>query len=85
MIYQIKTMEKTKTPTQKEMILSHLRTFGSIDPLTAFKEYGCLTNLHARITELRRAGVAIRTDYLTGKSAITGRTWRVAKYVYCGE
>lgn len=74
-----------KAPTQKEMILSHLKEHGSIDPLTAFQEYGCLTNLHARITELRRAGHAIRTDYLTGKSKITGRTWRVANYVYCGE
>ena len=41
--------------TQCEMILDHLKTFGSITPLEALHEYGCF-RLAARIADLRDRG-----------------------------
>ncbi len=72
-------------PTQKQMVLNHLKMFGSLDAFTAFYEYGIFTSLHARITELRQEGHKILTDYVHGKSKITGRGWSVAKYIYKPE
>lgn len=75
-------MEKEKKPTQKQMVLEHLKKYGSLDPMTALMEYGIMNGLHSRITELRREGYDIETSQLKGVSKITGRTWKVAKYVY---
>ena len=44
--------------TQNEMILSHLKEFGKINPMEAISIYGCM-RLAARISELREQG---RTD-----------------------
>lgn len=63
------------------MVLEHLQQYGSLDPFTAFKEYGIFTALHSRITELRREGHDIRTEHITGTSAVTGRRWKIALYV----
>ncbi len=41
--------------TQNEMILNHLKMFGSITPITALEEYGCM-RLASRIAELRDYG-----------------------------
>lgn len=71
-----------KTPTQKQMVLEHLKQYGSLDPFTAFKEYGIFTGLHSRITELRQEGYQIRTEHITGVSNVTGRRWQIANYVY---
>jgi len=46
--------------SQKEHIRDHLERYGSITPLTALREYGCM-RLGARILELRREGLDIRT------------------------
>lgn len=72
-------------PTQKQMVLEHLKQYGSLDPFTAFREYGIFTALHARITELRKEGHLIKTDHITGKSNITGRQWKIANYIYLGQ
>lgn len=71
-----------KQPTQKEMVLAHLQNYGSLDPFTAFEEYGIFTGLHSRITELRKEGYNIKTESITGTSKVTGRKWTIAKYVY---
>ena len=65
--------------TQKAMILSHLLRFGSIEPLTALREYGCM-RLASRINDLKRDGYAIRTEKMTSKSRITGKTVTFASY-----
>lgn len=65
--------------TQREMILSHLRTFGSIEPLTALREYGCY-RLGAVIYRLRHEGYDITTRTLESISRITGRPVRFAQY-----
>lgn len=68
--------------TQKQMIAEHLRRFGTIEPLTALREYGCY-RLSARIGELREdaefAG-RIRTTKVEGRSRITGRRLCFAQY-----
>jgi hypothetical protein len=71
-------MESFKS--QKEVILEHLRRFGSIDPLTALKEYGCY-RLGARISDLRREGLNIKTETTESVSVITGRKVFFAKYI----
>lgn len=47
--------------TQKEQILQHLTEIGPITPIEALEQYGCF-RLGARIADLKKEGVAIRTD-----------------------
>lgn len=44
--------------TQTDRILRHLREHGSITPLDALREFGCM-RLGARIYDLKRAGYQI--------------------------
>ncbi|MCF6777311.1 helix-turn-helix domain-containing protein [Thiotrichales bacterium 19X7-9] len=46
---------------QSEAILKHLKRHGSITPLEALNEYGCL-RLGARIYDLRSQGIEIKTE-----------------------
>ena len=45
---------------QNDRILRHLRDHGSIDPMTALRDYGIM-RLASRINDLRNAGHAIDT------------------------
>ena len=65
--------------TQNEMILTHLRDFGSITPVEAMKEYGCM-RLGARIYNLKREGHDIRTERETHKNRY-GKSVTYARYV----
>jgi hypothetical protein len=53
--------------TQNDMILRHLRAFGSISPREAFDLYGCM-RLGARIYDLKRQGFAIRAGRETSRN-----------------
>ena len=64
-------MEENRRITQKRLILEHLKRFGSIEPMTALREYGCY-RLSGRISELRSEGISIRTDYIMQRSKVTG-------------
>lgn len=75
---------KEKTPSQEEMILTHLKRFGSIEPMTALREYGCY-RLGARIFDLRRQGYAIRSHKVEATSARTGRRMQYVLYTLEGE
>lgn len=59
--------------TQKDQILLHMRTKGSITPLLALKLYGSF-RLAARIEELRRDG------WLINATMVTRRGKRYAAY-----
>lgn len=72
------TMEERKT--QKTVILDHLKRFGSIEPLTALREYD-IYRLGARIGDLRAEGHDIITETVTSVSRITGRPVHFAKYI----
>jgi len=73
-------MEQDNKPTQKSMILAHLKSFGSIEPLTALREYGCYA-LAQRIKDLRDEGHNIVTETVTSTSRITGRPVHFANYI----
>lgn len=70
---------KEENKSQKAMILSHLKRFGSIEPLTALRDYG-IYRLGARISDLRQDGYNIITETRQSVSRITGRPVRYADY-----
>lgn len=70
--------------TQKKVILQHLKKFGSIEPLTALREYGCY-RLGARINDLRNDGYNIITEMISSVSRITGRPVHFANYKLVGN
>ena len=54
----------TAKQTHKNLIIWHMRTFGSITPMDAWNEYHC-TKLATRVSELKREGwniIGERTD-----------------------
>ena len=69
--------------TQCDQILDHLKTFGSITPLEALSEYGCM-RLASRITDLRKDGYPIRREMKTSKNRF-GKPVRFAIYYLEGE
>lgn len=56
----------------RELILMHMKKYGSITPDEAKAEYGC-ARLASRIKELRYQGVAIDTEMITGKGRHGGK------------
>ena len=53
--------------TQCDRILRHLEDYGSIDPMTAIKEYGCM-RLALRIADLKGMGHEIVSERTSGKN-----------------
>lgn len=64
--------------TQADMILMYMRDVGSITPLDALREFGCM-RLGARIYDLKRQGHAIRTEKECAKNRY-GKSVRYARY-----
>ena len=73
-------MEKEGKQTQKSLILAHLQQFGSIEPLTALREYGCYA-LAQRIRDIRNEGHDIVTEMISTTSRITGNPVHFANYI----
>lgn len=69
--------------TQNDMILSHLRHFGSITPREALDLYGCM-RLGARIWDLKHQGFDIRTARETGLNR-RGEKTTYARYYMGGS
>ena len=65
--------------TQRDKILHHLETFGSIDPVQALQEYGVF-RLAARIDELRRDAYEIETHLVKTVNRF-GEDVRFGRYV----
>ena len=53
--------------TQCDRILRHMKDYGSIDPMVAIKEYGCM-RLASRISDLRYQGYPIGRRMKTAKN-----------------
>lgn len=53
--------------TQCDRILRHMKDYGSIDPMVAIKEYGCM-RLASRIADLKGMGHDIVSERTTGKN-----------------
>ena len=64
--------------TQTQMILNHLKSFGSITPRDALELYGCM-RLGARIYDLRKAGHSISKSNETKPNRF-GEMTTYAKY-----
>jgi hypothetical protein len=58
--------------SQERDILDHLHTHGSITPLVALEEFGCM-RLAARVNDLRRGGWAISTDLVKRNGKVWAR------------
>lgn len=79
--YHFKAMdEKKEKPTQKKMILAHLRNFGIIESLTDLREYGCYA-LSQMIRGLRNEGHDIVTEIISTTCHITGNAVHFTKYI----
>ena len=52
---------------QCQMVLMHMKKYGSITHLEAEKEYG-IARLASRINDLRRQGYAIQSEMIVGKN-----------------
>lgn len=63
---------------QNEMVLSYMKQFGSITPLDAMQDLGCM-RLSARIKNLRDAGHPIGRRWRTCTNRF-GNTVRFAEY-----
>lgn len=69
--------------TQNEMIINHLREYGSITQLEALKEYGCM-RLASRISDLRKTGIKIIRLTETSRNRY-GQKIRYARYIMEGN
>lgn len=69
--------------TQNEMILRHLETIGSIDPMTAIKDYGIM-RLASRIADLKKQGYAIVKENVKHVNRF-GESTHYAKYKFLEE
>lgn len=68
--------------TQCDKILRHLKDVGSITPVDALREYGCM-RLGARIWDLKRMGHHIDMALETGENRYGEKT-RYARYTLRG-
>lgn len=64
--------------TQCDKILRHLKDVGSITPVDALRDYGCM-RLGARIWDLKRMGHHIDMELETGENRY-GEETRYARY-----
>ena len=64
--------------TDRDLILMHMKKYGSITQEEANEEYG-IKRLSARINELRNMGYPIKTDILSCRNR-RGRISNYAKY-----
>lgn len=64
--------------TQCERIIRHLEDYGSITSATAMEEYGIM-RLASRISDLKKQGVPIKKEAVSGKNRYGERT-SYAKY-----
>ena len=63
---------------QAEMILRYMQDCGTITPLDAMREFGCM-RLAARISDLRAAGFKISREFKTTENRY-GNTTTYAEY-----
>lgn len=64
--------------TQSEQIVRHLQDYGSITSMEAMRDYGIM-RLASRISDLKKAGMPIRAEMVSGKNRY-GETTSYARY-----
>ena len=63
---------------QCDRIIRHLMDYGSISSVEAMQEYGIM-RLASRISDLKKAGIPIRREMVSGKNRY-GETTSYARY-----
>lgn len=71
------------TISQNSLIYEYLKKHGSINNVKAVEEFGCY-RLSARIDDLRRKGIEIKTQRCTKKNSF-GHTVNYANYILVQE
>lgn len=66
--------------TQREAIVEYINEFGSITAVQAFRDLG-ITKLATRISEMRKDGVAVKIEMVSGKNRY-GKSVSYAKYSF---
>lgn len=64
--------------TQCQKIVNYMKTFGSITPLEAVSDLGCM-RLAFRINDIKKMGYRVKTELISGKNRL-GESTRFAKY-----
>lgn len=64
--------------TQAEKVLQYMKDYGSITPIEAADEFGCM-RLAARIADLKEDGVKIKREMVSRKNRY-GETVSFARY-----
>lgn len=72
------TVQKSRSATQTELVLDHMRRHGSITALDAMNHYGCM-RLAARIKDLRDDGFTILTDSVKSTTGAQYARYRLAE------
>lgn len=70
--------EKINKPNQRHRVVQYIERKGSITSLEAIREIGVIS-LSSRISELRRQGVDIVTEWVNGRNRYDEQ-FRVKKY-----
>lgn len=66
--------------TQNEMIIQYIKDYGSITPLEALQEFGCM-RLASRIRELKKKGYEINSCIIKSKNRY-GKPMHYTKYFF---
>ena len=74
---------ENSNPTQSDRILKYMRENGSITPLEAMGEFGCM-RLASRISDLRKKGYKINSEFVVFKNRYGDKTC-VKRYSLAGE
>jgi hypothetical protein len=67
--------------SQCDRILAYIKENGSITPLEAIREFGCM-RLASRMTDLKRRGYDVKSIMETSTNK-NGETVRFARYTIC--
>lgn len=70
-----------KRPTQYDIVLAHLKRYGHLTSMGAFREYG-ITRLSAVIFNIRKDGHIIESKIKTSTSRRFGWKNHYADYIY---
>ena len=75
-------------PTQCDKIIKYMRDFGAITAYEAFVDLG-ITQLAARIFELKRKGYTFKTEYKTSKNrygeTVCFKVYKLAEQSVCAQ
>ncbi len=76
--------ENNKRPTQSARILQYMKDFGSITQYQAMEDLGVM-RLASRVSELRKNGVDIQSDFVTVRNRYNEKCQIKRYYLKEGE